>query len=442
MHVEVRVPEVGESITEGILVEWYKEDGEWIAKDEPLFELETDKVTMPIVADVSGAFKARVEAGAEVQVGQIVCEIDTAASAPEGTATDTPAAPAPAAPAEKSPAREDGPAIAATAGLEQAKAKLAAAEAASEAPLSPAVRRAISEGADSPEPPKGSGKGGRLTKGDLVEPGAQPPAQAATPVPAKAPAPPASAPRRTIPATPVSAPAAAGSRERRVPMTSMRHRIAERLLEAQQNAAILTTFNELDMSNAMAFRTKHKAAFEKQHGVRLGFMSFFVKAVVDALKRFPNVNAQIQGDEIVYFDRYDIGVAIGTEKGLVVPVVRDADTLSFSGVEQSINGLAAKARDRKLQLNDLNGGTFSITNGGVYGSLMSTPILNPPQSGILGMHGIKKRPIAVGDEVVIRPMMYVALSYDHRLIDGKDAVSFLKRVVDCVEDPERLLFEV
>ena len=231
-------------------------------------------------------------------------------------------------------------------------------------------------------------------------------------------------------------------RERRVPMTRMRHRIAERLLEAQQNAAILTTFNELDMTNAMAFRAKHKAAFEKQHGARLGFMSFFVKAVVDALKRFPNVNAQIQGDEIVYYDRYDIGVAIGTEKGLVVPVVRDADALSFAGVEQAINGLAAKARDRQLQLSDLSGGTFSITNGGVYGSLMSTPILNPPQSGILGMHGIKKRPIAIGDEVVIRPMMYVALSYDHRLIDGKDAVSFLKRVVDCVEDPERLLFEV
>ena len=439
MIIEVRVPEVGESITEGILVEWYKEDGEWIDKDEPLFELETDKVTMPIVAEVSGAFTARVEAGATVQVAQIVCEIDTAATPPA-------TAPEPA-PAEDAPAREGGPALSPPAGAAQAKATLAAAEATSEAPLSPSVRRALAEGAASPEPLVGSGKGGRLTKGDLVETGTQ--AAKAPTAPAKAPAPPVP----PVPPVPsniegsnIEGSNTEGSvvegRERRVPMTRMRHRIAERLLEAQQNAAILTTFNELDMTNAMAFRAKHKAAFEKQHGARLGFMSFFVKAVVDALKRFPNVNAQIQGDEIVYYDRYDIGVAIGTEKGLVVPVVRDADALSFAGVEQAINGLAAKARDRQLQLSDLSGGTFSITNGGVYGSLMSTPILNPPQSGILGMHGIKKRPIAIGDEVVIRPMMYVALSYDHRLIDGKDAVSFLKRVVDCVEDPERLLFEV
>ncbi len=417
MRVQIKVPEVGESITGGTLVEWHGSEGAVVKAGDELFELETDKVTLTVQAEAAGRLSITVPAGTKVKVGDTVGALETDAAA--STSAPSPAKAAPLAAPEPPP-------IAPPAGFAQAAAKSAAL-----ADLRPSVRRLVEEHALDPASLTPSGPGGRLTKDDVLT-------RLATPEPAAPPvvlAPVAPEP----PSPPALSPGERGVT--RTTMSPLRQRIAERLVLAQSTAAMLTTFNELDMSGVMTLRDALKDDFEKKHGVKLGFMSFFVKAAVDALKRFPLVNARIEGDEIVQPSFYDVGVAVSTDAGLVVPVLRDADRRSFADIEKEIGALAKKARDRKLTLADLTGGTFSITNGGVYGSLMSTPILNPPQSGILGMHGIKRRPIAVGDEIVIRPMMYVALSYDHRLVDGRDAVSFLKRIVDCVERPERLLLD-
>jgi 2-oxoglutarate dehydrogenase E2 component (dihydrolipoamide succinyltransferase) len=452
---DVSVPEVGESITEGLLVEWAKKDGDYVETDEPLFVLETDKITLTVDSEAAGALKILVLAGEGVQIGQKVAEIDTSVSAPAAgaaektepvpaaaTETEAPAAKADAAPAAQAvkeappAASEEGPAKEIPAGLAQARAKLDRG-----VELSPAVRRLVEESGVDPQIIPGTGKDGRLTKEDVIQYLESGRAKAATDGAAAARAAPSPAPAPSAPG-PSPAPAEPGARETRVKMSPMRQRIAQRLIEAQQNAAILTTFNEIDMSRVIAWRARHNETFMEKHGVKLGFMSFFVKAAVDALKTVPEVNARIEGHEIVYNHYFDIGVAVGTEQGLVVPVIRDADRLSFDGIEKTLAGLAEKARNRTLELSDLMGGVFTISNGGIYGNMMSTPIINPPQSGILGMHTIKKRPVAIDDEIAIRPMMYVALSYDHRLVDGKEAVTFLKRIVECIENPERLLLEI
>ncbi|MGE5148348.1 MAG: 2-oxoglutarate dehydrogenase complex dihydrolipoyllysine-residue succinyltransferase [Candidatus Eiseniibacteriota bacterium] len=416
MALEIVVPTLGESVTEATVAKWFKAVGDAVAADEPLVELETDKVTLEVNAAAAGTLsEIRAKEGSEVEVGAIlgmIAEGAAAAAAPTEAKTDGKQAAAPGpAPKPAAPA----PAPAAT-----------PAPAAAEAPLAPSVRRLVTENAIDPSTVPATGKDGRLTKGDVL-------AHLEKPAPVAKPAPAAKAP---------SAPRPTGEREERVRMTRLRRRIAERLKEAQNTAAILTTFNEVDMSAVMALRSRLKDPFEKKHGVKLGFMSFFVKACLVALKELPAVNAEIDGEDIVYRNYYDIGVAVGTEQGLVVPVVRDADQMGFAEIEAKINELGAKARDGKLTIEDLTGGTFTISNGGVYGSLMSTPILNPPQSGILGMHKIQPRPMAIGDKVEIRPMMYLALSYDHRIVDGREAVTFLVRVKECIEDPQRMLLEM
>ena len=395
MATQIVVPALGESVTEATVSKWLKSAGDAVAMDEPLVELETDKITLEVPAATAGVLGAiDVAEGQTVEVGAVLGSIE----AGEGNA----------APASQTAIRpERSPPAAAPS-------------------LSPAVRKLVDEHGLDPAAIAGTGKGGRLTKGDVLAHLA-----AASDIPPEPPPPPAF----------VAAPAPAGAREERVPMTRLRQRIAERLKEAQNTAAMLTTFNEVDMSAVVETRARLREAFEKKHGVRLGFMSFFVKAAVVALKEVPAVNAQIDGTDIVYKNHYDIAVAVGTEQGLVVPVLRDADALSFSGIEAGIAELGSRARDGTLTMNDLTGGTFTVTNGGVYGSLLSTPILNPPQSGILGMHKIEKRAVVVDDEVAVRPMMYLALSYDHRIVDGREAVTFLVRVKECIEDPERILLE-
>ena len=443
--IEIKVPAVGESITEGMLVSWFKENGEVVRVDDPLFELETDKITMTVAAEHAGRLAIQVAAGTKVKIGQVVGAIDTSAAATAagtidrsvraapsssvapGSPSSPSGAPVPA-PASSSASvapesRPEGPPLSPPAGLPQVAAKIASGVGLAD--LAPAVRRLVEEKGLDPTLIPASGKGGRLTKEDVVLHLEKPAPQ------------PASSPLIAGPA----GERGPGERQTRVKMTMMRQRIAERLVIAQQAAAILTTFNECDMSAVAAMRERFKERFRERHQVGLGLMSFFVKAAVDALHAVPVLNAQIDGDEIVHNHSYDIGVAVGTEHGLVVPVVRDADRLSFAGIEATIAALAARARARTLTLADISGGTFTISNGGVYGSLLSTPILNPPQSGILGLHGIKKRPVVVDDQIAIRPMMYLALSYDHRLVDGQDAVAFLRRVVECIENPERLLLE-
>ena len=411
MTIEIKVPAMGESVTEATVARWFKKEGDAVARDEPLLELETDKVTVEVPAPADGAIESiSVKAGDTVQVGSVLGAI---AEGKAGVATPVmsrnPDAVAPkTAPKPETPKPAPAPA-----------AKL---EAAVHAAIgtAPSVRRIAEESGIDPTRVSGSGKDGRVTKGDMLaalEANAPP-----TPVP-----------------TPSRAPAA---REERVPMTRLRKTIALRLKESQNTAAQLTTFNEVDMSHVMALRAEYKESFEKKHGVRLGFMGFFVKACIGALKEIPTLNAEIEGDDIVYKNHYDIGVAVSTERGLVVPVVRDADALSLAGIEAAIADFGARARDNKLKIEELQGGTFSVTNGGVFGSLMSTPILNSPQSGILGMHKIMPRPMAEGDKVVIKPMMYLALSYDHRLVDGREAVTFLVRVKETLEDPQRLLLEI
>jgi 2-oxoglutarate dehydrogenase E2 component (dihydrolipoamide succinyltransferase) len=423
MATEIKVPTLGESVTEATVAKWMKQAGEGVAVDEPLLELETDKVTLEVNAQVAGTLaEIIVTEGATVEVGAILGMIAEGAVA---------AAPATKAPAAAAPAPMAAPAPAAPV---QAAPTPAAPAAAAEAPnvahvLSPAVRRLVEEHNLDAAKITASGKDGRLLKADVLAAIAAGTAKAGAAAPS-APAPADLPPRADDP------------REERVRMSRLRQVIAKRLKDAQNTAAMLTTFNEVDMTAVMALRNEYKTAFEKKHGVRLGFMSFFAKAAIMALQELPAVNAEIYGDEVIYKNYYDIGVAVGTPQGLVVPIVRDADKLSFAGIEQTIGELGMRARDGKLTMADMTGGTFTISNGGVYGSLMSTPILNPPQSAILGMHKTQMRPMAMGDKVEIRPMMYLALSYDHRIIDGREAVTFLVRVKEAIEDPRRLLLDM
>jgi 2-oxoglutarate dehydrogenase E2 component (dihydrolipoamide succinyltransferase) len=414
MTIEIKVPAMGESVTEATVARWFKKEGDAVKRDEPLLELETDKVTVEVPAPADGAIESiSVKAGDTVQVGALLGSI---AESKTGTASAPKPAPA-AAPAPVAPA--PAPKTEAPAPAKPATPK-------TDIPVMPSARRIAEESGISAASVPGTGKDGRVTKGDML--GALESRAASSP--AIRPAPAAAQPR------------ANAAREEVVAMTRLRKTVALRLKESQNTAAQLTTFNEADMSAVMHMRATYKDAFEKKHGVKLGFMGFFAKAVVAALKELPNVNAEIEGDNIIYKNYYDIGIAVSTERGLVVPVVRDADRLSLTGIEKAIMDFGARARDNKLKLEELQGGTFSITNGGVFGSLMSTPILNTPQSGILGMHKIQPRPMAMGDKIEIRPMMYLALSYDHRIVDGREAVTFLVRVKENLEDPERMLLDV
>jgi 2-oxoglutarate dehydrogenase E2 component (dihydrolipoamide succinyltransferase) len=419
MPIEIKVPTVGESITSGILGIWNKPDGAYVKVGDPIFEIETDKVTSEIVAEAAGQLKHLVKAGDTVQIGQVVASIDDKIAA--SAEADAPAA-------KENGAKEKPSRVEASAPV-AAGAPSAGARGKNADDLSPAVRYQAEEKGVDPSKIDGAGKDGRVLKGDVL---------AAADGAAKAPA----APAEGKPAPSAPAPKAAGERTSRKKMSPLRQKIAARLLAAQQETAHLTTFNEVDLSNIMALRTKFQDRFVKKHEVKLGFMSFFVKAVVHALKVVPTINARLDGDEVVQNNFYDIGCAISTDKGLFVPVIRDADQLSFAGVEKAIGAYAKKARDGKITLPDMEGGVFTITNGGVFGSLMSTPILNPPQCGILGMHTIQERPVAIAGRVEIRPMMYLALTYDHRLVDGKEAVTFLANVKEVVENPAAVLLEV
>jgi 2-oxoglutarate dehydrogenase E2 component (dihydrolipoamide succinyltransferase) len=403
MSVDVKIPAVGESITSGVVSVWHKKSGEHVRKGEPLFTLETDKVSTEIVADVDGVLETKAAEGQEVKIGEVVAEIDESAAAPS---------PAPEEPPR--PDRKDSPK--------------------KDQPLSPAVRRIVEEEKLDPSAIAGSGKDGRVTKGDALaaKEDRQEQAEPARKEPAE--------PRREEAAEVQEslAPVASDGRVTRKRMSPLRRKIAQQLVMAQQTAAILTTFNECDMSEVQALRAHAQESFTQKNGVKLGFMSFFVKATVAALKAVPPLNGRIEGDDFVQNNFYDIGVAVGTDRGLVVPVVRDADKKSFADLERDIAGFAKKAREGKLKIEELQGGTFTISNGGIYGSLMGTPILNPPQSGILGMHKIMERPVAVNGAVVVRPMMYLALSYDHRAIDGKEAATFLVKVKESIERPKTL----
>jgi 2-oxoglutarate dehydrogenase E2 component (dihydrolipoamide succinyltransferase) len=426
MAVELTVPALGESITEAVVGKWHKKVGDTVAVDEPVVVLETDKVTIDVPAPAAGTIAAIAHGeGDTVKIGDVLGSIAPGA----GAAASAPAA-KPAQPSAPAPAQAPPPAAVAPPRASPVPAAQAAPspDAGRQAPMTPVARAIADANGLDPATLRGSGASGRVMKDDVltVLEGGRGGAAAA-------PAPVASAP------APARAP---GAREERVKMTPLRKRVAERLLSAQNNAAILTTFNEVDMSAVMALRKQYAERFQQRHGVKLGFMSFFVRATVEALKAFPLVNASIDGDEVVLKHYYDIGVAVSGSRGLVVPVLRDADKLSMAEIEKQVAELGQKARSDKLTLADLQGGTFSISNGGIFGSMLSTPILNPPQTGILGMHNIVERPVARDGQVVIRPVMYLAMSYDHRLIDGREAVQFLVRVKECIEDPERLLLEV
>ncbi|WAC28728.1 2-oxoglutarate dehydrogenase complex dihydrolipoyllysine-residue succinyltransferase [Ancylobacter sp. SL191] len=413
MATEIRVPTLGESVTEATIGKWFKKAGEAVAADEPIVELETDKVTIEVPAPAAGVLSEIVaKDGETVGVGALLGSIGEGGAAAK-------AAPA-AAPA---PAKAEAPKV--EAAKPAAPAPAAAPAAAPAGANGPAVAKLAAESGLNPAMLAGSGKDGRVTKGDMLSAIATATAPAAAPVTVRAPSAPDDA-----------------AREERVKMTKLRQTIAKRLKDAQSTAAMLTTFNDVDMSAVMSLRAQYKDVFEKKHGVKLGFMGFFTKAVIQALKDVPEVNAEIDGNDLVYKNYYHIGIAVGTDKGLVVPVVRDADNLSIAGIEKTIAGLGRKARDGKLGIEDMQGGTFTITNGGIYGSLMSTPILNAPQSGILGMHRIEERPVVVKGQIVARPMMYLALSYDHRIVDGKGAVTFLVRVKEALEDPTRLVLDL
>ena len=408
MTIEVRVPQLPESVADATLVAWHKKPGDAVNRDENLVDLETDKVVLEVPAPAAGVIKElKVQNGATVTSGQVLALLEEGAVA---------AAPAPAAAAKAD-----------VAGKVAQKEEPAATKAAGSDKLAPSVRRLVEEHKLDAGAIPGSGRDGRITKGDVLAHMAPKAAPATTAV--------AAAPAASV------APAA-GRTERRVPMTRLRARVAERLVQAQSTAAMLTTFNEVDLKAVNELRARYKDRFDKEHGARLGFMSFFVKACVEALRKFPVVNASVDGTDIVYHEYYDIGVAVSTDRGLVVPVLRDADALSFGEIEKSIVTYATKAREGSLSLDEITGGTFTITNGGVFGSLLSTPILNMPQSAILGMHKIQERPVVVNGEVVVRPMMYLALSYDHRIIDGRDSVQFLVAVKEALEDPARLLLQI
>lgn len=417
MSMEIKVPTLGESVTEATVSRWTKAVGDYIGKDENLAELETDKVTLDVPSPVSGkVISLSVGEGETVEANALLAIIE------EGTAAETPAD-KPSDKKAEQPAKTEKP-------IAQSASDVAA----EAMPLSPAVRRLVDEHDLDPKAMTGTGKDGRLTKGDVLSAMASPSAPAS---------PDLSHAAATSPAPAPLAPRTDQPREERVPMSRLRQVIARRLKDAQNTAAMLTTFNEVDMSAVMAIRAEYKDGFEKRHGVKLGFMSFFVHAVIEALKDYPAVNAEIHGTDIIYKNYYNIGVAVGTPQGLVVPVLKDADHMSFAETEATINSFGEKARQGNLSMADMSNGTFTISNGGIYGSMLSTPILNPPQSGILGMHNIQKRAVVVsgkdGDSIVIKPMMYLALSYDHRIIDGREAVSFLVRVKQSIEDPKRLL---
>ena len=468
MTFEIRIPSLGESVTEAAIGRWLRADGERVELDEPLLELESDKANMELAAEATGVLRIVKAAGETVGVGDLVARIEATGASPEAppaaragaatrpTTTSAPAArdagagASAAASASSSAVVPNAPAAAAPA--LPARPPLSPRDATGR-PLAPSVQRIVEESGLEPAALHGSGPGGRISKADALAAADTGPRQSTTGGPVRSQESPRSAGETaTTPATPgaaAAAPAAATAPgqipargQRHVKMSRIRQVIARRLVEAQHTAAILTTFNEVDMSSVMELRSLHKEAFAKRHGVALGFMSFFARACCAAARAVPELNAEIRGDELVYRDFVHLGIAVGTEHGLVVPVVRDADQLSFAGIETEIVRLAALARDGHLTPDHLSGATFTISNGGIYGSLLSTPILNPPQSGILGMHKIEKRPVVIDDTIVVRPMMYLALSYDHRVVDGKGAVTFLVRVKEALEDPTRLLLDV
>ncbi|GFE84130.1 dihydrolipoyllysine-residue succinyltransferase component of 2-oxoglutarate dehydrogenase complex [Steroidobacter agaridevorans] len=404
MTIEIKVPQLPESVTDATLVSWHKKPGEAVSRDENLVDLETDKVVLEVPAPSAGVIKElKVENGATVTSGQVLAILE----AGEGAVAAAPAA-----------KKAEAPAAAETKAAAAAGGKLA-----------PAAKRMVEEHKLDATQIAGSGRDGRVSKGDVIQHMSGKSAPAEAKAPAKAPA--------------VKLPAAVGSRnEQRVPMTRLRARIAERLIQAQSTAAMLTTFNEVDLTAVNEIRARYKDKFEKAHGVKLGFSSFFIKAAIEALRKFPAVNASIDGNDVVYHEYYDFGVAVSTERGLMVPVIRNAEALSFAELEQAVGDYAKKARDGSISLEELTGGTFTITNGGVFGSLMSTPILNPPQVAILGMHKIQERPMVVDGEIKIRPMMYLALTYDHRIVDGRESVQFLVAIKEALEDPARLLLQL
>ena len=431
MAIDIKIPSVGESVQEAVLAEWFKKDGDIVQKDEALLVIETDKVTLEVVAEAGGVLKILIKDGETVAIGAVVGRIETAGVAAKAATPDPEPAPEsspehPVPPETKEDLSEADPIIPAP--VVSAKVVSSQKSTMDDIPLSPSVRRLVAEKNLDVSRISGTGPGGRISKGDVLlyleEAPAGIPENVTAPV--------------------CEEPSAAQTSEevKRVKMSPIRKRIAERLLESKQNTAMLTTFNEIDMHQAMAMRTRYKEAFQKKHDVSLGFMSFFIKACVEALKEIPEINAFVDGSDFVYHSYQHIGVAIGSDRGLVVPVIRHAERLNFAGIEKAIIDYVKKIKDNRLELADLEGGTFTVSNGGVYGSLLSTPILNMPQSGILGMHKIEKRPVVVDDEIVVRPMMYVALSYDHRIVDGKGAVTFLKRVKEFVENPERIVLEV
>jgi 2-oxoglutarate dehydrogenase E2 component (dihydrolipoamide succinyltransferase) len=428
MKYDVKVPAVGESITEATIGAWSKQNGEAVKRNDVLLSLETDKASVEVVAEQDGVLQISAQPGQTVPIGSVIGTIDSDAKASAGAAPAATTAKPAAAPAPTASAPTPQPTMSASSN--------AAGQVAPELRnhLSPAVSKIVAEKGIDPSTVSGTGKDGRLTKGDVMNAGGTAPTASA---PAPAAAKPAAAPTPIV----LRGPSKQGD-EKRVPMTTIRKKIAEKLVQAQHTAAILTTFNEIDMTKATELRTKYKDKFKEKYGASLGFMGFFVKAAVEALKEWPSANSSISGTDIVYKNYYNIGVAVGTDKGLIVPVVKDADMLSIAQVELSIKNFALKARDGKITIDDLSGGTFTISNGGVYGSLMSTPILTPPQVGILGMHKIQDRAVVINGKIEVRPMMYVALSYDHRVLDGKEAVSFLVRLKECVEDPERMVLEI
>ena len=433
MSIEVKIPAVGESITSGVLSAWHKQNGDMVNDGEALFTLETDKISTEVPAVGSGKLRIQVDAGQEVKIGQLVALLEDNIKAPGGEPSSPAEAADFASPAANAtvprsvettpvPVDETGPATRRS-GVEQERNEI----------LSPAARRIAEEEKVELSEVMGTGKHGQVTKSDLIQ---YLESKSSPPAPAKPSA--APAPDVAVSTTPPTGPSPRFTRRK---MSSLRKKIAAQLVLAQQNAAMLTTFNECDMSAVMQLRSQYQESFQKRHTVKLGFMSFFIKAVVAALQSVPEMNARIDGDDLVENHYYDIGVAVGTDRGLVVPVIRDADKKSFAELEKEVTAYAGKAREGKLHLDDLTGGVFTITNGGIYGSLLSTPILNPPQSGILGMHKIQNRPMAIGDKIEVRPMMYLAVSYDHRVVDGKEAVTFLIRVKEYVEAPIRFLLE-
>lgn len=467
MTYEVTIPEIGESITEALIVRWIKQPGETIGRDEPLVELETDKVTVEMPSPVAGTLSEIVAPeGETVEVGAVIARIEEGAVATAAAPVATAAAPfspqatlvagaeplgeqadllaGPGAAARPVPAASTGaaPPASSSEGANESAASVSegpqGASADEERHILPAARRLIAEhGLDSAAIPA-TGKGGRLLKSDVTAYLAARAAEAAPQAPAR----PASAPAAPTEAPPATPAQVDGRAEERVTMTPIRRRIAERLVESQQQAALLTTFNEIDMSAVKDFRSRYRTAFEKRHDVRLGFLSFFVKAAVDALRHCPRLNAEIDGTDIVYRNYYDVGIAVSTDRGLMVPVLRSAERMSFADIEAQIADFAGRARSGRIRIDELQGGTFTITNGGIFGSLLSTPIINPPQSGVLGLHAIQDRPVVVDGEIVVRPMMYVALTYDHRIVDGREAVTFLVRIKEAIQDPARMLVEV